>query len=168
MKIAQTLQLPTKPIDNLMEPQCRIMATGVNKLLASVLVIDDDSAMTDLLKLMLKQESFDVITTNSGREGIAAARQKNPNVIILDLLMPGEDGWQICETIREFSQVPILVLSALNSPGLLTKALDAGADDVLIKPVSMGMLIAHLNKLTRRARAEMDAVSSRGITPSSL
>ncbi len=163
-----TLQLPTITIDGPMDPQCSIMANGVNKLLASVLVIDDDSAMTDLLKLMLKQESFDVIATNSGREGIAAARQKNPNVIILDLLMPGEDGWQICETIREFSQVPILVLSALNSPGLVTKALDAGADDVLIKPVSMGMLIAHLNKLTRRARAEMDAVSTKGITPSSL
>ncbi|MGE5222775.1 MAG: response regulator transcription factor, partial [Omnitrophica WOR_2 bacterium] len=93
MKIAQTLQLPTKTIDDPMEPQCSIMANGVNKLLASVLVIDDDSAMTDLLKLMLKQESFDVIATNSGREGIVAAKQKNPNVIILDLLMPGEDGW---------------------------------------------------------------------------
>lgn len=126
-----------------------------------VLVIDDDSAMTDLLKLMLRQERFDVVTTNSGVEGIEAARKQEPNVIILDLLMPGEDGWQICKTIRDFSEVPILVLSALNNPGLAIRALDGGADDFLIKPVSTGVLIAHLNKLTRRARAEKEASAAR-------
>ncbi len=126
-----------------------------------VLVIDDDSAMTDLLKLMLKQARFDVVATNSGVEGIDVARRQEPNVIILDLLMPGEDGWQICKSIREFSQVPILVLSALNNPGLAIRALDGGADDFLIKPVSTGVLIAHLNKLTRRARAEIEASAAR-------
>jgi two-component system response regulator ResD len=74
----------------------------------------------------------------------------SPDVIILDLMMPGMDGWQVCSQIRTFSSVPILILSALHSPGLVASALDAGADDYLVKPVPSGVLIAHLNKLTRR------------------
>jgi DNA-binding response OmpR family regulator len=66
------------------------------------------------------------------------------------LMMPGMDGWQVCNQIRSFSKVPILVFSALDSPGMVASALDAGADDYLVKPVPSGVLIAHLNKLTRR------------------
>jgi two-component system KDP operon response regulator KdpE len=82
-------------------------------------------------------------------------------VIILDLVMPGVNGWQIGKAIREFSNIPILVLSALDKPEVVTSALDEGADDFLLKPVSMEILVAHLNKLTRRARAEMEATSIR-------
>jgi len=84
-----------------------------------------------------------------------------PDVIILDLFMPGLDGWQVCKSIREYSQVPILVLSAINKPGTVAKALDEGADDYLIKPVPSGVLVAHLNNLIRRARAERDANETR-------
>jgi len=125
--------------------------------LTRVLVIDDDSAMTDLIKLILEPETFEVVVANSGEEGIEAAKICAPHVIILDLLMPGTDGWQICKDLREFTQVPILVLSALNKPGLVTRALDEGADDFLLKPVANGILIAHLKNLTRRARAEREA-----------
>jgi DNA-binding response OmpR family regulator len=125
-----------------------------------VLIIDDDVPMTDLMRLMLNRESFDVITSNTGEDGIEAARKYRPDVIVLDLLMPDEDGWHICYRIRKSSQVPILVLSALSMPGLAAQVFEAGADEFLIKPVSTGVLVAYLRKLSRRARAELDALSS--------
>ncbi len=115
-----------------------------------VLAIDDDPAMTELLTLLLKTHGFIVLTANTGEDGVAITRKNSPDVIILDLMMPGMDGWQVCNQIRKFSTVPILVLSALDSPGIVASALDAGADDYLVKPVPSGVLIAHLNKLTRR------------------
>ncbi len=130
-------------------------------LLTKVLIIDDDIAMTELMRLMLNRESFDVITASSGEDGIEAVKRHRPDVIVLDLLMPGEDGWHICKKIRKNSQVPIMILSALNMPGLATRVFDAGADEFLIKPVSAGVLVAYLRKLTRRARAELDALAAR-------
>ena len=115
-----------------------------------VLVIDDDPAMTELLALLLKSHNLDVYMANTGEDGIALTKQISPGVIILDLMMPGMDGWQVCKQVRLFSNVPILVLSALDSPGMVASALDAGADDYLVKPVPVGVLIAHLNTLTRR------------------
>jgi DNA-binding response OmpR family regulator len=130
-------------------------------LLTKVLIIDDDVAMKDLVRLMLDRESFDVITASTGEDGIEAVRKHRPDVIVLDLLMPGEDGWQICRKIRKSSQVPIMILSALNIPGLSSRVFDVGADEFLIKPVSAGVLVAYLRKLTRRARAELDALAAR-------
>lgn len=130
-------------------------------MITKVLIIDDDVAMTDLMKMLLNRESFDVITANSGEEGIEAVKHHRPDVVVLDLLMPDEDGWQICRKIRKTSQVPIMILSALNMPGLSTRVFDAGADELLIKPVSAGVLVAYLRKLTRRARAEFNAVAAR-------
>jgi two-component system KDP operon response regulator KdpE len=119
-----------------------------------ILVIDDDPAMTELLKLLLQPAATSVYAANSGIEGIQLARTIRPEVIILDLMMPEMDGWQVCNTIRQSSHVPILILSALDNPGLVARALDAGADDYLIKPVPSGVLIAHLNNLVRRSRVE--------------
>ncbi len=76
---------------------------------------------------------------------------------MLDPASPDLDGWQICKTIRGISKLPILLISAINTPGIVTQALDQGADDYLVKPVPSNVLIAHLNKLTRRARAEIQA-----------
>jgi DNA-binding response OmpR family regulator len=115
-----------------------------------VLAIDDDPAMTELLTLLLNTHGFNVLTANTGEDGVKIAREESPDVIILDLMMAGMDGWQVCNQIRTFSTVPILVFSALDSPGIVASALDAGADDYLVKPISSGVLIAHLNKLTRR------------------
>jgi len=123
-----------------------------------ILAIDDDPAMTELLTLLLKPQGFDVRTANTGEEGMAVIRSDQPDVVILDLMMPGMDGWQVCAEVRKFSKVPILVLSALDSPGMVASALDAGADDYLIKPVPSGVLIAHLNNLARRASLEKNGV----------
>lgn len=117
-----------------------------------ILVIDDDPAMTDLLKLLLEPSLSNVYTANTGPEGIRLVRSENPDIIILDLMMPDMNGWQVCNIVREFSKVPILILSALDSPGLVAAALDSGADDYLIKPVPSSVLIAHINKLVRRTR----------------
>jgi DNA-binding response OmpR family regulator len=115
-----------------------------------ILVIDDDQAMTDLLEILLEPLSSEVIKANTGLDGVELAKENHLDVILLDLMMPDVDGWQICKQIRDFSQVPILILSALDNPGMIAEALNVGADDYLIKPVTKGMLIARINKLMRR------------------
>jgi len=125
--------------------------------LTRILVIDDDQAMTEMLRLVLEPNAFEVHEAHSGQEGIEAARHMNPEVVVLDLLMPGMDGWEVCKVIRSFSQVPILVLSAISKPGIVARALDEGADDYLLKPMPSSVLIAHLKRLARRARAEQEA-----------
>jgi DNA-binding response OmpR family regulator len=115
-----------------------------------ILVIDDDSAMTDLLKVLLASTGAQILVALSGQDGLEQIAKHNPDIIILDLMMPEVDGWQICHQVRASSKTPILILSALDNPGTVAAALDAGADDYLIKPVTSGVLIAHINKLVRR------------------
>ncbi len=119
-----------------------------------VLMIDDDPAMTELLTLFLRTHGLDAYMANSGEDGLRLMRKLSPDVIILDLMMPGMNGWQVCTEIRSFSNVPILILTALDNPGMVASTLDAGADDYLVKPVPSGVLIAHLNTLARRAVTE--------------
>ena len=116
----------------------------------TVLTIDDDTAITELLAMLLRTHGYEVKTVNSGEEGVEAIKKYNPHVVILDLMMPGLDGWQVCKIVREFSNVPIVILSALDDPAMIASALDAGADDYLVKPVSSSILVAHLNRLIRR------------------
>ena len=121
-----------------------------------LLVIDDDSAVTDLLSLLLKSNGFDVTATNNSTDGLSLIRDISPDVIILDLMMPEMDGWQICKAVREFSQVPIIILSALNDPSMIASVLDAGADDYLTKPTPSRVLIAHINRLINRSGSLMN------------
>lgn len=121
-----------------------------------VLVIDDDPSMTELLALLLRPITREVITANTAPDGILMAKDQAPDIIVLDLMMPDMDGYQVCSAIRSFSTIPILILSALDMPGMVSKALDAGADDYLIKPVTSGILIAHLYNLIRRAAAPIE------------
>ena len=116
-----------------------------------LLVIDDDSAVTDLLSLLLRSHGFEVVATNNSTEGLTMIRDNAPDVVILDLMMPDMDGWQICKAVREFSQVPIIILSALNDPSMIASVLDAGADDYLTKPTPSRVLIAHINRLVNRS-----------------
>ena len=116
-----------------------------------LLVIDDDSAVTDLLSLLLKSNGFEVAATNNSTEGLGIIRDISPDVVILDLMMPEMDGWQICKAVREFSQVPIIILSALNDPYMIASVIDAGADDYLTKPTPSRVLIAHINRLINRS-----------------
>lgn len=127
---------------------------------AKILVIDDDEGMTELLSLLLAPASSEIIIANTGPEGIELIKRRSPDVVILDLMMPEMNGWLTCKQIREFSDVPILILSAMDAPGIVAQALDVGADDYLVKPVSSGTLIAHLNKLVRRAKVSQPPKTS--------
>lgn len=126
-------------------------------MLTKTLVVDDDSEFTDLIKIILEPNAFQVFVANSGKKGVALAKEVRPDIVILDLYMPGMDGWQVCKQIRKFSNVPIIILSAINKPGMVAQALDAGADDFLLKPMPSEILIAHLRKSIRRARVERES-----------
>lgn len=117
---------------------------------ATVLAIDDDPAITELLSALLRASNFEVLVANSGAEGLRIIKEENPWVVILDLMMPIMDGWQVCRAVRAFSSVPILMLSALDDPSVVASVLDSGADDYLVKPVPSAILVAHINKLVRR------------------
>jgi two-component system KDP operon response regulator KdpE len=118
--------------------------------MTKILVIDDDTAVTDLLSVLLRSHGFDVWATNNSTEGLTHIRENHADLVILDLMMPEMDGWEVCKSVRMFSQVPIIILSALNDPSMVASALDAGADDYLTKPTPSRVLVAHINRLTRR------------------
>jgi DNA-binding response OmpR family regulator len=115
-----------------------------------ILVIDDDSAVTDLLSLLLKSQGFDVTATNNSSDGLNLVRENQPDLVVLDLMMPEIDGWEVCKAVRAFSAVPIIVLSALNDPSMIASVLDSGADDYLTKPTPSRVLVAHINRLIHR------------------
>ncbi len=134
----------------------------VQEMQTKVLVVDDDRDTTDLLKIILEPQSFAVITANSGEEGIELAKLWAPDVMVVDLLMPGIDGLNVVRSIRKFSSIPILIISAVNKPNIAELTLDCGGDDFLKKPFSSGVLIASVNKLARRARAEQNSQAGNG------
>ena len=124
-----------------------------------VLTIDDDSSMTELLGVLLRSYGMEVFSSNSGTQGIDLARIEKPDIIILDLLLPGTDGWEVCKTLRTFTSVPIAILSALDDPAIISTALDAGADDYMTKPIASRVLIAHIKNLARRHMVENNSAT---------
>jgi two-component system, OmpR family, KDP operon response regulator KdpE len=127
-----------------------------------VLIVDDDSDTTDLLKIILEPNGFKVIVANTGKHGVELARNMGVDMMVVDLLMPDMDGLQVCREVRKFSSMPILILSAVSRPNVAEEVLDSGADDFLVKPMSSGVLIASMNRLARRARAEHQSQTSNG------
>jgi two-component system, OmpR family, response regulator MtrA len=114
-----------------------------------ILIIDDDPASTDLIRILLSSFPAEVFSTNLPADGIEMVRKIKPDLILLDLWMPEMDGRQVCRAVRQNSHVPILILSALDSPEMIAEVLNAGADDYLVKPVSQNILHAYLRKFTR-------------------
>ncbi len=117
-----------------------------------VLIIDDDPAIAEMLSVLLRANGFETMLANSGSDGLRMIREQSPRIVIADLMMPDLDGWQLSKAAREFTGVPILVLSALDEPSIVASVLDQGADDFLAKPVSSAVLLAHINKLLRRTQ----------------
>jgi DNA-binding response OmpR family regulator len=115
-----------------------------------ILLIDDDPDTTRLTKVMLTPLNAQVKVANTGQAGIELVRQTSFDVVLLDLLMPDMSGLEVCRALRDFTRVPILVLSALNNPRSIAEVLDAGADSCLTKPVSKQVLVSHLKNLVRR------------------
>ena len=120
----------------------------------TILVIDNDPSTAAVFKKLLQSKDYHVLTTNSSKESLDIVQRIMLDLIILDLLMPEMDGWQLCTAIREMTRTPILIISAIESSEIITKTLNLGADDYLVKPVSSYTLLAHVKNLVRRHKTE--------------
>jgi len=120
----------------------------------TILVIDNDPSTAEVFKKLLTSKDYHVLTTNSSKESLDIVQRIMLDLIILDLLMPEMDGWQLCTAIREMTRTPILIISAIESSEIITKTLNLGADDYLVKPVSSFTLLAHVKNLVRRHKTE--------------
>lgn len=114
-----------------------------------ILIVDDESEILRLFESVLSGP-YQVQGTSNGTEALAAVERDQPDLVVLDLLMPGLDGFEVCRRLRRWSQVPIIVLSGRDRPGDKVRALDLGADDYLTKPFSVEELLARIRAILRR------------------
>ena len=117
----------------------------------TVLVVEDEAALASTLSYNLRKNGFNVISASDGVEGLQIARRDNPDVIVLDLMLPRMDGLEVCRRLRADSDVPILMLTAKGEELDRVVGLEMGADDYLTKPFSMRELMARVRALLRRA-----------------
>jgi DNA-binding response OmpR family regulator len=124
-----------------------------------ILVIDDDPAVTSLLKRGLSYEGFAVATAKSGTEGLTTAREHPSDLVILDVMMPGLDGFEVLQRLRAAdSQLPVLMLTGRDAPTDQVQGLESGADDYVVKPFTFDVLLARIHALLRRRQADRPAV----------
>ncbi len=116
-----------------------------------IVVIDDDPKITALLKRALTFEGYIVETANNGTDGLALVRELKPELVILDVMMPVTDGWEVCRRIRATVDVPVLMLTARDEVADRVRGLDLGADDYLVKPFALEELLARIRALLRRS-----------------
>ena len=125
---------------------------------ADILVVDDDRRITSMLSRALRAEGYEVRTANDGGEGLARVRERQPDLVVLDLLMPGIDGLEVCRRLREEGDVPILILTAKDETQDRVVGLDSGADDYLVKPFALDELLARVRALLRRRETREERV----------
>ena len=118
-----------------------------------ILIVDDDLAIIKFLRANLKAEDYETLVAMDGAEAIEAVERALPNLVILDIMMPKIDGFEVCRRLREWSQIPIIMLSARGDEGDKVKCLDLGADDYITKPFGVGELIARVRAVFRRTQA---------------
>jgi DNA-binding response OmpR family regulator len=119
-----------------------------------VLVVDDDKKTVELVKLYLSRDGYRVITAYEGEEALRLAREAHPDLIVLDLMLPGINGLQICRILRKESDVPIIMLTAMTTDEDRLRGLDLGADDYVTKPFSPRELAARVRAVLRRIPGE--------------
>jgi two-component system alkaline phosphatase synthesis response regulator PhoP len=131
-----------------------------------VLVVDDDVKTVELVKLYLNRDGYKVITAYDGNEALRVAREQHPDLIVLDLMLPGVDGLEICRILRTESDVPIIMLTALTTDDNRLTGLDLGADDYVTKPFSPRELAARVRAVLRRLPGERgpDKIIHGGLT----
>jgi len=117
----------------------------------TALVIDDERQIRRLLRIVLEQEHYRVVVAETGRQGLSDVALRRPDVVILDLGLPDMDGMTVLKRMREWSHVPVLVLSVRDGPEHKVAALDLGADDYVTKPFESAELLARLRAIQRRA-----------------
>jgi len=122
-----------------------------------VLVIDDDVNICEVIRLYMEKECFQVLSVYNGRKAIEEFSQFAPNIVILDIMLPGADGWQVCREIRKVSNIPIIMLTAKGETFDKVLGLELGADDYIVKPFEPKELVARVKAVLRRyERRELD------------
>ena len=118
--------------------------------MGKILVCDDDKNIAELLRLYLEKESFGVVIANDGEEAIAKYTQESPDLVLLDIMMPRLDGWQVCREIRKKSDVPIIMITAKGETFDKVLGLELGADDYVVKPFDAKEIVARIKAVLRR------------------
>ena len=118
-----------------------------------ILVIDDDTNICELLRLYLEKEGFSVISVNDGEAALSAFKSEEPDIVLLDIMLPKLDGWQVCREIRKFSETPIIMLSAKGETFDKVLGLELGADDYVTKPFDTKEIVARIKSVLRRTNA---------------
>lgn len=124
--------------------------------LATALIVDDEKQIRRLLRIILEEEDYKVLESNGGRQALSDIALRKPDLVVLDLGLPDLPGLAVLQRLREWSQVPVLILSIRDGPEDKIAALDAGADDYVTKPFEAGELVARLRAIQRRARSGAD------------
>ncbi|MBU2008268.1 MAG: response regulator transcription factor [Chloroflexi bacterium] len=122
---------------------------------ARILVIDDDPKVTVMLRRGLGYEGYTVDTAHGGQEGLQLAREHSPDLVVLDIMMPGMDGLEVCRRFRAEGNVPVLMLTARDGVADRVVGLNAGADDYLVKPFAFEELLARVRALLRRGQVPL-------------
>ncbi len=118
-----------------------------------ILVVDDDPNICEILRLHFENEGYQVKTAGDGIEGVAIFKSYDPDLVLLDIMMPRKDGWQVCREIRESSAKPIIMITAKNETFDKVLGLELGADDFIVKPFDMKELSARIKAVLRRYTA---------------
>ncbi len=127
-----------------------------------ILVVEDERPIADILEYNLTREGYSVIVADNGRDAVERARQESPHLVILDIMLPGVDGFTVCRDIRTFSSVPILMLTAKQEELDKVLGLELGADDYVVKPFSPREILARVKALLRRAQGTVGPATSNG------
>ena len=118
-----------------------------------ILLVDDDPNISHLVRLYLEKEGFDVTESARGDEALEAFRRESPALVLLDVMLPGMDGWQVCREVRKISNIPIIMLTAKDETFDKVLGLELGADDYIVKPFDMKELVARIKAVIRRFQA---------------
>lgn len=125
---------------------------------AKVLIIEDDQGILKFLRRGLTYEGYEVAIAEDGEQGLELAQEENPDLVILDLMLPGIDGLEVCRRLRADGEVPILMLTAKDETNDRVTGLDMGADDYMVKPFEFKELLARIRALMRRAQPTQSKV----------
>ena len=117
-----------------------------------ILVVDDEPMVTEVVERYLRLNGYDVMTAGDGRDGLDRARTWRPDLVILDIMLPGMDGIEVCRQIREREALPVILLTAKGEEFDKILGLEMGADDYVVKPFSPGELVARVHSVLRRSR----------------
>ena len=115
-----------------------------------IMVVDDDPNIRELVRLYLEKEGFEVTCAERGDEAVKMFRASPPNLMLLDVMLPGMDGWQVCREVRKISNIPIIMLTAKDETFDKVLGLELGADDYIVKPFDMKELVARIKAVIRR------------------